>query len=139
MSSATTSEHRTIEPAIMASEIERLPDLEGFLKFASTPDWMRVMLSYVSYPVVREKRRGPTPEAPVVTTSELSESAVPPVTRSNRIKSPSPAGKRARKSKAENAQSLEPVQKAENRDDTIDLDVKRTESRDEAAPGPQSH
>jgi hypothetical protein len=23
----------------MASKIERLPDLEGFLKFASIPDW----------------------------------------------------------------------------------------------------
>jgi len=28
----TTSEHLSIEPAVMASEIERLPDLEGFLK-----------------------------------------------------------------------------------------------------------
>src|SRR6202011_4748022 len=36
--SKTTSEHRTIEPAIMASEIERLPDLTGFLKLASIPD-----------------------------------------------------------------------------------------------------
>lgn len=37
----TTSEHLSIEPAIMASEIERLPDLEGFLKMASIPDWRR--------------------------------------------------------------------------------------------------
>ncbi|MDP9065990.1 MAG: type IV secretion system DNA-binding domain-containing protein [Pseudomonadota bacterium] len=43
--STTTSEHRTIEPAVMASEIERLPDLDGFLKFASVPDWVRVRLS----------------------------------------------------------------------------------------------
>jgi type IV secretory pathway TraG/TraD family ATPase VirD4 len=50
--SMTTSEHRTIEPAVMASEIERLPDLTGFLKLASIPDWMRVTLTHVSYPTV---------------------------------------------------------------------------------------
>ena len=31
------SEHLKIEPAVMASEIERLPDLAGFLKGASVP------------------------------------------------------------------------------------------------------
>jgi type IV secretory pathway TraG/TraD family ATPase VirD4 len=56
MSSTTTSEHRAIEPAIMASEIERLPDLEGFLKFASIPDWRRVTLSYVSYAAVHPSK-----------------------------------------------------------------------------------
>ena len=35
-STMTTSEHLKIEPAIMASEIERLPDLAGFLKLASS-------------------------------------------------------------------------------------------------------
>ena len=33
----------------MASEIERLPDLQGFLKFASTPDWVYLTLSYRNY------------------------------------------------------------------------------------------
>jgi hypothetical protein len=42
--SITESEHRHIEPAVMDSEIERLPDLAGFLKLASHPDWLRVML-----------------------------------------------------------------------------------------------
>jgi hypothetical protein len=42
--SITESEHRQIEPAVMDSEIERLPDLAGFLKLASRPDWMRVAL-----------------------------------------------------------------------------------------------
>jgi len=46
------SEHLKIEPAVMASEIERLPDLAGFLKVASVPDWMRVDLVPVPYPVV---------------------------------------------------------------------------------------
>jgi type IV secretory pathway TraG/TraD family ATPase VirD4 len=56
LASTTTSEQRHIEPAVMASEIERLPDLEGFLKFASIPDWMHLRLSYVSYPIVDRGR-----------------------------------------------------------------------------------
>jgi type IV secretory pathway TraG/TraD family ATPase VirD4 len=44
--STTTSENVRIEPAVMASEIERLRDLEGYLKFASIPDWRRVALSW---------------------------------------------------------------------------------------------
>jgi Type IV secretion-system coupling protein DNA-binding domain len=55
--STTTSEQRSIEPAIMASEIERLPDLTGFLKLASIPDWMRVTLTPVSYPTVDRRSR----------------------------------------------------------------------------------
>src|SRR5213082_3113529 len=35
----TTSEHLSIEPAVMASEIERLPDLEGFLKLDAGARW----------------------------------------------------------------------------------------------------
>ena len=42
--SITESEHRQIEPAVMDSEIERLPDLAGFLKLASSPDWLRIRL-----------------------------------------------------------------------------------------------
>jgi hypothetical protein len=43
--SITESQHRQIESAVMDSEIERLPDLAGFLKLASRPDWLRVTLS----------------------------------------------------------------------------------------------
>ncbi len=39
------SEQLRIEPAIMASEIERLPDLGGFLKIASVPDWQMATLT----------------------------------------------------------------------------------------------
>jgi len=42
--STTRSDHQQIEPAIMDSEIEQLPDLHGYLKFASTPYWRRVAL-----------------------------------------------------------------------------------------------
>jgi type IV secretory pathway TraG/TraD family ATPase VirD4 len=37
--SVSKGEQLRIEPAVMASEIERLPDLAGYLKIASVPDW----------------------------------------------------------------------------------------------------
>jgi type IV secretory pathway TraG/TraD family ATPase VirD4 len=43
----TSSELLRTEAAVMASEIERLPDLTGFLKLASVPDWMTVRLTPV--------------------------------------------------------------------------------------------
>jgi hypothetical protein len=43
-SSTTSSEHRSTEVAVMPSEVEQLPDLQGFLKLASTPHWQRVKL-----------------------------------------------------------------------------------------------
>jgi hypothetical protein len=49
MPSVTESEHRQIEPAVMDSEIERLPDLAGFLKLASSPDWLRVTLRLAAH------------------------------------------------------------------------------------------
>jgi type IV secretory pathway TraG/TraD family ATPase VirD4 len=45
LSSTTLSEHVGIEPAVMDSQIEQLPDLAGYLKFASTPHWQQVTLS----------------------------------------------------------------------------------------------
>ena len=44
LSSTTLSEHVGIESAVMDSEIEQLPDLSGYLKFASQPNWRRVSL-----------------------------------------------------------------------------------------------
>jgi hypothetical protein len=64
-SSTTMSEHLKIEPAVMASEIERLPDLAGFLKLASNPDWMRVDLVPTVYPTVDLTAvMAPTPAEP---------------------------------------------------------------------------
>jgi hypothetical protein len=45
LSSTTLSEHVGIEPAVMDSQIEQLPDLSGYLKFASVPEWQRVSLA----------------------------------------------------------------------------------------------
>jgi Type IV secretion-system coupling protein DNA-binding domain len=45
MPSVTRSEHRNVELAVLDSEIEQLPDLKGYLKFASNPEWRRVALA----------------------------------------------------------------------------------------------
>ncbi|NNM61915.1 MAG: type IV secretion system DNA-binding domain-containing protein [Steroidobacteraceae bacterium] len=43
--STTRSEHLSIEPALLPSQIEQLPDLAGYLKHASGPVWRRVTLA----------------------------------------------------------------------------------------------
>lgn len=66
LASTTISHQVRIEPAVMASEIERLPDLSGFLKLASSPDWQRVQLTLVHHPVVaRYREPQATSSAPV--------------------------------------------------------------------------
>jgi hypothetical protein len=122
--STTTSESIRIEPAIMPSEIERLPDLHGFLKLASLPDWQRMILTPPSNsPETRGKRptaQTTTIAAPLPSTSpgahtssataiptsaEPSTSppkavATPPSTAPRRTKSAKPPRKRPRKSRA---------------------------------------
>ncbi len=44
LASQSIAHHHVTEFAVLASEIEQLPDLQGFLKFASTPEWRRVQL-----------------------------------------------------------------------------------------------
>jgi Type IV secretion-system coupling protein DNA-binding domain len=67
-SATSKSEQLRIEPAIMASEIERLPDLTGFLKFASLPDWQVATLTVqpdVTMPRARARQvRAITPDPP---------------------------------------------------------------------------
>jgi type IV secretory pathway TraG/TraD family ATPase VirD4 len=41
----TSSDHHTVEDAVMASQIEQLPDLSGYLKIASRPEWRGVQLA----------------------------------------------------------------------------------------------
>jgi hypothetical protein len=53
----TTSQQVRIEPAVMASEIEQLPDLHGFLKLASAWDWKRVLLTRRDCSSIARKRR----------------------------------------------------------------------------------
>jgi type IV secretory pathway TraG/TraD family ATPase VirD4 len=43
-SSVTHSQQFAVESAVLASQIEQLPDLAGYLKFASDPTWLSVRL-----------------------------------------------------------------------------------------------
>jgi type IV secretory pathway TraG/TraD family ATPase VirD4 len=42
--SVTRGEHRSVEPAVLPSQVEQLPDFAGYLKYASDPRWQRVRL-----------------------------------------------------------------------------------------------
>jgi hypothetical protein len=66
----TSGELLRTEAAVMASEIERLPDLTGFLKLASVPDWMEVRLTPVgAVEGVRGGREGRAAPAPAAAAS----------------------------------------------------------------------
>ncbi len=58
----TKAEHCRTEAAVMASQIEQLPDLSGYLKFASSPAWRRVRLQ----PCVQRAPENNEPAASVV-------------------------------------------------------------------------
>jgi type IV secretory pathway TraG/TraD family ATPase VirD4 len=47
LGSESRSEHFSVEPAVMPSQIEQLPDLAGYLKQASDPRWQSVRLAAV--------------------------------------------------------------------------------------------
>jgi hypothetical protein len=74
--STTTSEQVKIEPAVMASEIERLADFEGFLKVASVPDWQRVRLAA---PSGSSSARGKAPAAYALPAITIAPVPVTPV------------------------------------------------------------
>jgi hypothetical protein len=44
LASRSVAQHHVTESAVLASELEQIPDLHGFLKFASTPEWRRVQV-----------------------------------------------------------------------------------------------
>jgi type IV secretory pathway TraG/TraD family ATPase VirD4 len=44
LGSVSRTQHIAIEPAVLASQVEQLPDLSGYLKYASDPNWVRVRL-----------------------------------------------------------------------------------------------
>ncbi len=46
----TVSDQHVVEAAVMASEIEQLPDLTGLLKLASQPEWRRITLPRAERP-----------------------------------------------------------------------------------------
>jgi type IV secretory pathway TraG/TraD family ATPase VirD4 len=44
LGSVSRSQHFSVEPAVLPSQVEQLPDLTGYLKYASEPTWQRVRL-----------------------------------------------------------------------------------------------
>jgi type IV secretory pathway TraG/TraD family ATPase VirD4 len=45
LASESIAKQHVTESAVLASEIEQLPDLQGYLKFASQPEWKRIRLT----------------------------------------------------------------------------------------------
>jgi hypothetical protein len=43
--SVSRGEQHVTEPAVLPAEVEQLPDLAGYLKFASHPAWLLVRLA----------------------------------------------------------------------------------------------
>jgi hypothetical protein len=84
--STTTGENLRIEPAVMASEIERLPDLSGLLKLASVPDWQFVRLTPMTGPAPVRPRRpsvltSPPTAGPAAVRTASPAAAVAPTAR----------------------------------------------------------
>jgi hypothetical protein len=77
LGSVSRSEQFSVESAVLASEIERLPDLHGYLKYASGRDWEQVQLSVKR---TWEQYRSQT-SAPASTSASVSASAAPRVAR----------------------------------------------------------
>ncbi|MGO9946452.1 MAG: type IV secretion system DNA-binding domain-containing protein, partial [Steroidobacteraceae bacterium] len=48
LGSVTHSQHLSVESDVLPSQVEQLPDLTGYLKYASNPAWQRVRLDAVS-------------------------------------------------------------------------------------------
>ncbi|HEX4153093.1 MAG TPA: type IV secretion system DNA-binding domain-containing protein, partial [Steroidobacteraceae bacterium] len=49
LSSTSHSQQYSVEPAMLASQIEQLPDLTGYAKHASDPEWRRVRLEVMKH------------------------------------------------------------------------------------------
>jgi len=79
--SVTTSEQLRTEPAIMASEIERLPDLAGYLKLASVPDWLSVNLTPMGAPAPVRRRKPAIVAAPPTPPAVVRASSPPAAAR----------------------------------------------------------
>jgi hypothetical protein len=116
--STTTGQNLRIEPAVMASEIERLPDLSGLLKLASVPDWQVVRLTPMTGAAPVRPRRpsvltSPPTAGPAAVRTTSPPAAVAPIARTKprRARQPKAAAFRAqispRGSAAESSTSSE--------------------------------
>jgi hypothetical protein len=68
--SVSHSEHRSVEPAVLPAQVEQLPDLAGYLKYASEPEWQRVRLDAKR---AWQQRRAGEPSAEVSRESRPNE------------------------------------------------------------------
>lgn len=71
----TRSQHIALESAVLDSEIEQLPDLQGYLKFASSAQWRRVRLSPLSTSRAAEPAPKASHEAGVMSERDKDSSA----------------------------------------------------------------
>jgi hypothetical protein len=62
LGSETRSEHISLEAAVLPSQIEQLPDLAGFLKYASEPQWRRVQFTPTPSVAAAATKRESRPE-----------------------------------------------------------------------------
>jgi len=77
LSSVTSTDQLRSEPAVLASQIERLPDLTGYLKLASHPDWHAVALTPADAPIRPRPRRTGGLEEPAAAAVPLPAAAPP--------------------------------------------------------------
>jgi hypothetical protein len=89
--SSTINSHLSIEPAVMDSEIEQIPDLCGYLKLASRTDWIRVRMAEpksLSADIPEAPAFVPAPvELKAIATSNAPEaSAIPPEHETSAVK-----------------------------------------------------
>ncbi len=91
--STTTGQHLRIEPAIMASEIERLPDLSGFLKLASIPDWQAVRLTPLPGAAPVRRRKPVIVASPSRAVPSASPTSTPPAVGAPALKIKSRRGR----------------------------------------------
>ena len=65
--------------ALLPSQLEQLPDLAGYLKFASDPTWRRVQLSPAASPAgIASTRAGANFSAGAAASSDASQTVVEP-------------------------------------------------------------
>jgi hypothetical protein len=139
----TRAEHLSIEPAVLASEIEQLADLRGYLKFASRPQWLDVRLQP---PDALHAPDRTAPVVPVVAKAAAEQRAAAPVAAAAVDAAPVQAArtrKRARSAPAPAAPSPSPSPAAGHtgtsaaRRVTALSSTRRVRARSSAAPARQ--
>jgi type IV secretory pathway TraG/TraD family ATPase VirD4 len=100
----TRAEHLSVEPAVMASQIEQLADLCGYLKLASRPEWRRVRLEAASHHLERKQsgRFESALEPEVASVAEHPSASAAKVLSFRRITPDASRGGRAWASRMEN-------------------------------------